>query len=128
MVVVMTRRSPRCSPSSVRAQRRAFRSRCARARRREALLPVLDQLAARALGADEGLQLGLQAGGRGGVFAGDVGKKTPGAVEEADAISEWDAAVFELLVDREDGLQALRAASSPPSRKGSRRRSGRGPR
>src|SRR5207247_1989604 len=45
----------------------------ARAGCREALLPVFDQLAAWALGADESLKLGLQTGRRRGVFTRDIG-------------------------------------------------------
>ena len=116
MVIVMTRRSPRCrASSSSRAAARSLGSSRSRGGRRKALLPVLDQLAARAFRADERLQLGLEPRRSRGVLARDVGQEAPGAVEESDAIGKRDAGVFELLVDREDGLQALERGPARPA-------------
>src|SRR5207253_532148 len=83
--------------------------------RREALTPLGDELRTGSVGADERLELGLEAGSSGGVLARDVGEQSPCAVEQADAFGEWDVLVFERLVDGEHGLHALRGSPAGPA-------------
>lgn len=64
------------------------------------------------------MELGFEAVGCGGVFAGDVGEEAPGGVEEGDAIGEGDGGVFELFVDGEDGAQALKGGPAGPAVEG----------
>ena len=52
------------------------------------------------------------------------GDEAPGAVEEAYAVSEGDAAVFELLVDGEEDLHPLERGPAGPAERGCPRRMG----